>query len=78
MICPYIINISLLIGGALSWGVMWPLIGAKKGDWFPADLKESSLHGLQGYRVCRLSTFQFFIYLNCRQKSTVLTNTPVL
>ncbi|AET00398.2 putative oligopeptide transporter, OPT superfamily [Medicago truncatula] len=51
MICPYIINISLLIGGVLSWGVMWPLIGAKKGDWFPADLKESSLHGLQGYRV---------------------------
>ncbi|WJX37033.1 putative metal-nicotianamine transporter ysl7 [Trifolium repens] len=51
MICPYIINISLLIGGILSWGVMWPLIDAKKGDWYAADLKQSSLHGLQGYKV---------------------------
>ncbi|XP_045793728.1 probable metal-nicotianamine transporter YSL7 [Trifolium pratense] len=51
MICPYIINISLLIGGILSWGVMWPLIENKKGDWYPSDLKQSSLHGLQGYKV---------------------------
>ncbi|KAK2440489.1 putative metal-nicotianamine transporter ysl7 [Trifolium repens] len=51
MICPYIINVSLLIGGILSWGVMWPLIDAKKGDWYAADLKQSSLHGLQGYKV---------------------------
>ncbi|CAJ2640586.1 unnamed protein product [Trifolium pratense] len=51
MICPYIINISLLVGGILSWGVMWPLIDAKKGDWYSADLKQSSLHGLQGYKV---------------------------
>ncbi|KAF7831193.1 putative metal-nicotianamine transporter YSL7 [Senna tora] len=51
MICPYLINVSLLIGGILSWGIMWPLIEAKKGDWYPADLKKSSLHGLQGYQV---------------------------
>ncbi|PIA35485.1 hypothetical protein AQUCO_03500089v1 [Aquilegia coerulea] len=51
MICPYIINISLLVGAILSWGIMWPLIGARKGDWFPADISSSSLHGLQGYRV---------------------------
>ena len=51
MICPYLVNVSLLVGAILSWGVMWPLIGAKKGDWFPAELSPSSLHGLQGYRV---------------------------
>ncbi|CAJ1960693.1 unnamed protein product [Sphenostylis stenocarpa] len=51
MICPYIINVSLLIGGILSWGIMWPLIDARKGDWYSADLKPSSLHGLQGYKV---------------------------
>ncbi|KAJ6750038.1 hypothetical protein OIU85_000646 [Salix viminalis] len=51
MICPYIINISLLLGGILSWGLMWPLIDTKKGDWYSADLKPSSLHGLQGYKV---------------------------
>uniref|UniRef100_A0A5B7ASR1 Putative metal-nicotianamine transporter YSL7 n=1 Tax=Davidia involucrata TaxID=16924 RepID=A0A5B7ASR1_DAVIN len=51
MICPYLINISLLAGAVLSWGLMWPLIGAKKGHWYPADISASSLHGLQGYRV---------------------------
>nr|XP_010943908.1 probable metal-nicotianamine transporter YSL12 [Elaeis guineensis] len=51
MICPYLVNISVLLGGILSWGVMWPLIGNKKGSWFPADIPLSSLHSLQGYRV---------------------------
>ncbi|MED6118686.1 putative metal-nicotianamine transporter ysl7 [Stylosanthes scabra] len=51
MICPYIINVSLLIGGILSWAVMWPLIADKKGDWYDAKLKQSSLQGLQGYKV---------------------------
>lgn len=51
MICPYLINVSLLVGAILSWGIMWPLISEKKGDWYPADLSPSSLHGLQGYRV---------------------------
>ncbi|KAL2929987.1 putative metal-nicotianamine transporter YSL7 [Bienertia sinuspersici] len=51
MICPYLINISLLVGAILSWGIMWPLIWAKKGHWFDASLSESSLHGMQGYKV---------------------------
>ncbi|KAK4430503.1 putative metal-nicotianamine transporter YSL7 [Sesamum alatum] len=51
MICPYIINISLLVGAILSWGVMWPLIEQRKGDWYSAEYSSSSLHGLQGYKV---------------------------
>ncbi|TKW05529.1 hypothetical protein SEVIR_7G182400v4 [Setaria viridis] len=51
MICPHIVNVSVLLGGILSWGIMWPLIRNKKGSWYPASLQESSLHGLQGYRV---------------------------
>ncbi|KAI8020144.1 putative metal-nicotianamine transporter YSL7 [Camellia lanceoleosa] len=51
MICPYIINISLLVGAILSWGLMWPLIQEQKGHWYSAELKPSSLHGLQGYKV---------------------------
>ncbi|CAI0378108.1 unnamed protein product [Linum tenue] len=51
MICPYMVNISLLFGAVISWGLMWPLIDAKKGDWFSADLSPSSLHGLQGYKI---------------------------
>ncbi|XWS42943.1 hypothetical protein CRYUN_Cryun16bG0057400 [Craigia yunnanensis] len=51
MICPYIVNISLLLGGILSWGLMWPLIETRKGDWYPAHLPSNNMHGLQGYKV---------------------------
>ncbi|XP_052150901.1 probable metal-nicotianamine transporter YSL12 [Oryza glaberrima] len=51
MICPHIVNVSVLLGGILSWGIMWPLIRNKKGSWYAASLSETSLHGLQGYRV---------------------------
>nr|XP_043608138.1 probable metal-nicotianamine transporter YSL7 [Erigeron canadensis] len=51
MICPYLINVSLLLGAILSWGIMWPQIEKKKGIWYDADLKPTSFHGLQGYKV---------------------------
>ncbi|KAH0637056.1 probable metal-nicotianamine transporter YSL7 [Solanum tuberosum] len=51
MLCPYMVNISLLIGAIVSWGIMWPLIEEKKGVWYSADLSATSLHGIQGYRV---------------------------
>ncbi|CAN4107075.1 unnamed protein product [Withania somnifera] len=51
MLCPYMVNISLLVGAIVSWAIMWPMIEAKKGDWYSADLSASSLHGIQGYRV---------------------------
>ncbi|KAF2322543.1 hypothetical protein GH714_018732 [Hevea brasiliensis] len=30
MICPYMVNISLLLGAVISWGIMWPAIETKK------------------------------------------------
>ncbi|KAK1262213.1 putative metal-nicotianamine transporter YSL7 [Acorus gramineus] len=51
MICPYIVNLSVLFGGILSWGVMWPLIRNQHGHWYTPDPDSSNLHGLQGYRV---------------------------
>ncbi|KAL3835313.1 hypothetical protein ACJIZ3_010049 [Penstemon smallii] len=51
MLCPHIVNVSVLVGGIISWGIMWPLIETRKGDWYPADISESSLQGLQGYKV---------------------------
>ncbi|KAF7808643.1 putative metal-nicotianamine transporter YSL7 [Senna tora] len=35
----------------ISWGGLWPWIAKKKGIWYSADLIDSSLHGLQGYKV---------------------------
>ncbi|KAI5066988.1 hypothetical protein GOP47_0017516 [Adiantum capillus-veneris] len=52
MICPHLINVSLLLGGILSWGLMWPLLEKKAGNWYPADAVEGSkLEGLYGYKV---------------------------
>ncbi|KAM0839517.1 hypothetical protein ACQ4PT_060264 [Festuca glaucescens] len=51
MICPHLINISLLLGSILSWGIMWPLIADLKGNWYSADLPESSMKSLQGYKA---------------------------
>ncbi|CAH9100047.1 unnamed protein product [Cuscuta europaea] len=51
MLCPYMVNVSLLIGAVISWGILWPWIETKKGVWYAADLPASSLHGIQGYRV---------------------------
>ncbi|URD83292.1 OPT oligopeptide transporter protein [Musa troglodytarum] len=51
MICPHIVNLSLLLGAILSWGIMWPLINNQNGHWYPADTPPESLKGLQGYRV---------------------------
>ncbi|KAH1115093.1 hypothetical protein J1N35_008471 [Gossypium stocksii] len=51
MICSHLVNLSLLLGAVLSWGVMWPLISGLKGEWFPATLPESSMKSLNGYKV---------------------------
>ncbi|GAB4826134.1 Metal-nicotianamine transporter ysl3 [Ancistrocladus abbreviatus] len=51
MICSHLVNLSLLLGAVLSWGVMWPLIGGLKGKWFPSTLPESSMKSLNGYKV---------------------------
>ncbi|KAG0476064.1 hypothetical protein HPP92_012513 [Vanilla planifolia] len=51
MICSHIVNISLILGAVLSWGVMWPLIKGLNGEWFPANVPLSSMKSLQGYKV---------------------------
>lgn len=51
MLVSHLVNFSLLLGAVLSYGVMWPLIGQLKGDWFPASLEETSMKSLYGYKV---------------------------
>ncbi|XP_014751632.1 probable metal-nicotianamine transporter YSL9 [Brachypodium distachyon] len=51
MICSHLVNLSLLVGAILSWGVMWPLISDLEGDWYPANIPESSMRSLQGYKA---------------------------
>lgn len=40
-------------GAIMSYGIMWPLINSKAGDWFPAKYGQgtSNPQGLTGYKV---------------------------
>ncbi|TKY52017.1 Metal-nicotianamine transporter YSL1 [Spatholobus suberectus] len=51
MICSHLVNLSLLLGAVLSFGLMYPLIDRLKGVWFPDNLEESNMKGLYGYKV---------------------------
>ncbi|CAL0299961.1 unnamed protein product [Lupinus luteus] len=51
MICSHLVNLSLLLGAVLSFGVMYPLIDQLKGHWFPENLEEMNMKGLYGYKV---------------------------
>ncbi|EFJ06229.1 hypothetical protein SELMODRAFT_269976 [Selaginella moellendorffii] len=51
MLCPSIVNFSALAGAILSWAILWPLIGARAGDWYPAGLEPTNFKGLYGYKV---------------------------
>eukprot|EP00884_Botryococcus_braunii_P021600 jgi/Botrbrau1/8123/Bobra.0308s0016.1 len=51
MICPHIVNASMMAGAIVSWGIMWPLINTQGGKWFPEGLSERDFRGLFGYKV---------------------------
>lgn len=51
MICSHLVNLSLLLGAVLSYGMMWPLIDRLKGHWFSESLQESDMKSLYGYKV---------------------------
>ncbi|XP_066348665.1 probable metal-nicotianamine transporter YSL16 isoform X1 [Miscanthus floridulus] len=51
MICSHLVNLSLLFGAILSWGVMWPLISKQKGNWYSANASQSSMSGIYGYKA---------------------------
>jgi hypothetical protein len=52
MICSHLVNLSTLFGAILSWGILWPVISKQKGNWYPANVPESSMTSLLGYKVC--------------------------
>jgi hypothetical protein len=51
MIVPYVVAYSLMFGSILSWGIMWPLLTQKAGDWYPAGLQDGDFRGLFGYKA---------------------------
>jgi uncharacterized oligopeptide transporter (OPT) family protein len=63
MIVSYLVNLSLLLGAVLSYGIMWPLIRQLKGEWYPASIDESSMKSLNGYKVRTVLYTRAFSFL---------------
>ncbi|TVU18554.1 hypothetical protein EJB05_34660 [Eragrostis curvula] len=53
MVCPHIVNFALLCGAIISWGILYPYIESKQGDWY-YEKNPTSLNGSNGYKVCRM------------------------
>lgn len=70
IICPHIVNVSVLLGAIVSWGLMWPLISNHEGDWYPAGLGASNFRGLYGYKVPSTSSVTL-----SKMKASVVKNT---
>ncbi|OMO85422.1 Oligopeptide transporter OPT superfamily [Corchorus capsularis] len=51
LICPHIVNCSVLLGAIISWGFLWPFVSAHAGDWYPSGLDSNDFKGLYGYKV---------------------------
>ncbi|XP_073006857.1 probable metal-nicotianamine transporter YSL6 isoform X2 [Typha latifolia] len=51
LICPHIVNCSVLLGAIISWGFLWPFISKRAGDWYPDNLESNDFKGLYGYKV---------------------------
>jgi hypothetical protein len=51
LMAPLGIAWSMLVGAIISWGVLWPVLDAKKGAWYPADLSAWDARGLFGYQL---------------------------
>lgn len=54
LICPHIVNCSVLLGAIISWGFLWPFIAQRAGDWYPDNLEANDFKGLYGYKVCQV------------------------
>ncbi|KAL3688951.1 hypothetical protein R1sor_015260 [Riccia sorocarpa] len=52
ILLPPIVSCSLIFGAVISWGIMWPLIRRREGEWYQAGLDENrDFRGLFGYKV---------------------------
>ncbi|KAJ6944846.1 LOW QUALITY PROTEIN: hypothetical protein NC651_000009 [Populus alba x Populus x berolinensis] len=67
----HLVNFSLLLGAVLSYGVMWPLIGQHKGDWFPASLDETSMKSFFSLAVALILGDGLYNFVKFEQSSNV-------
>ncbi|RLM99290.1 putative metal-nicotianamine transporter YSL3 [Panicum miliaceum] len=50
MIVPHVVNFGLLFGAITSWGILFPFLDSKRGQWYHTD-STTSLNGANGYKI---------------------------
>jgi hypothetical protein len=61
MLVPHIVNCSILLGAILSWGLAWPLLSKKAGNWYPQEGSQGNVNLGKAYAgddVAGLANFQ--------------------
>lgn len=43
---------SMLVGGVISWGLLWPVLSGKEGSWYRSGLLGWDIRGVFGYHLC--------------------------
>ncbi|MBA0812398.1 hypothetical protein Gohar_026369 [Gossypium harknessii] len=76
LICPHIVNCSVLLGAIISWGFLWPFISAHAGDWYPSGLESNNFKGLYGYKAFVLMEM-FFSHNSSKEVFWVVTFSQV-
>ncbi|MBA0840551.1 hypothetical protein Goarm_003129, partial [Gossypium armourianum] len=76
LICPHIVNCSVLLGAIISWGFLWPFIFAHAGDWYPSGLESNNFKGLYGYKSFVLMEM-FFSHNSSKEVFWVVTFSQV-
>jgi hypothetical protein len=49
ILAPISVTWSMLVGGLVSWGLLWPLLSRMEGQWFATRLEPWDIRGAYGY-----------------------------
>jgi hypothetical protein len=64
MIVPHVVNFGLLFGAITSWGLLYPFLQSKRGQWYHTD-SPTSLNGMNGYKVHLNNGYAYLLYHSC-------------
>lgn len=62
MIVPHVVNFGLLFGAITSWGLLYPFLQSKRGQWYHTDSR-TSLSGMNGYKVYLNDGYAYLLYI---------------
>ena len=76
MIVPHVVNFGLLFGAITSWGLLYPFLQSKRGQWYHTD-SPTSLNGMNGYKV-HLNNGAYLLYHFCFASQMQMMSTTQL